>query len=500
MNRKTTLLMWALLSVAQTGFADWTEEAIEGLKWREVGPYRGGRSAAVDGIPQNRNVYYFGSTGGGVWKTVNAGANWKNVSDGYFGGSIGAVAVSAWDPNVIYVGTGEKTIRGNTSSGNGIWKSTDAGRTWSHVGLEDSHHIPRIRIHPRDPDTVYVAALGHLYGPNEQRGVFRSTDGGASWEKVLYVNDSAGVIDLVMDPTNPRILYATTWRFLKTPYKLESGGEGSGLWKTTDGGNSWQSLSTNKGYPEPPLGISGITISASNPDRLYAIIEAESGGVFRSSDAGKTWQRVNKERKLRNRAYYYNRIYADPEDQEVVYLLNVRFYKSKDGGKSFSQINTPHVDNHDLWIDPNDPLRMIEANDGGVNVSYDGGQNWTAQDNQPTAQMYRVSVDNAFPYRLLGAQQDNSSVRIRSRSAFGSAISMRDWESTAGGESGTVVAKPDDPDIVYGGSNAGSLMRIDHRTGDVRSINIWPDPPLRLDRRKTQIPFQLEFSADVFTA
>ena len=493
MNRKTIIMLCALLSVAQTGLADWSEETIDGLKWREVGPYRGGRVAAVEGIPQHRDTYYFGSTGGGVWKTSDGGTHWKSVSDGFFGGSIGAVAVSALDPNIIYVGTGEKTVRGNTSSGNGIWKSTDAGRSWQHVGLTDSHHVPRIRIHPRDPDIVYAAVLGHLYGPNEQRGVFRSTDGGANWEKVLYVNDRAGAVDLIMDPSNPRVLYASTWRVRKTPYILHSGGDGSGLWKTTDGGDHWEPLSGNEGLPEAPLGIAGITISPSNPDRLYAIIEAESGGVFRSDDAGKTWQRVNHERRLRNRAYYYNRIYADPEDQEVVYLLNVRFYKSKDGGKSFSPISTPHSDNHDLWIDPNDPRRMIEANDGGANVSYDGGQNWTAQDNQPTAQMYRVSVDNAFPFRLLGGQQDNTAVRIRSRSAFGSAISVRDWEPTAGGESGTVVADPDEPDIVYGGSFAGALIRIDHRTGEVRSINVWPDPPYGWPVEKLKYRFNWNF-------
>ena len=324
MNPKSALLIGAILcSAVQSGFADWTEADLDGLKWREVGPYRGGRSAAVEGIPQNRDVYYFGATGGGVWKSVNRGVSWENISDGYFGGSIGSVAVSAWDPNVIYVGTGEKTVRGNTSIGNGIWKSTDAGRTWSHVGLEDSHHIPRIRIHPRDPEIVYVAALGHLHGPNEQRGVFRSIDGGASWEKVLYVNDSAGAVDLVMDPTNPRVLYASTWRVRRTPYTIDSGGEGSGLWKTTDGGNSWQLLSSNDGMPEPPLGISGIAVSPRNPDRLYAIIEAESGGVFRSDDAGETWESVNQERRLRNRPYYYYRIYVDPKNPDAVYILTL---------------------------------------------------------------------------------------------------------------------------------------------------------------------------------
>jgi photosystem II stability/assembly factor-like uncharacterized protein len=320
--------------------------------------------------------------------------------------------------------------------------------------------------------------MGHLFGPSEQRGVYRSSDGGKNWERVLYVNNQAGAVDLAMDPTNPRILYATTWRVIRTPYSLESGGEGSGIWKSSDGGDSWVSLSENEGLPEASLGIAGITVSPSNPDNLYAIVEAAEGGVFRSADAGKTWKRVNQERKLRQRAWYYSRINADPADEDVVYVLNVRFHKSKDGGKTFNEIETPHGDNHDLWIDPNDPGRMIQSNDGGANVSYDGGGNWSSQSNQATAQMYRLSTDNAFPYRLLGGQQDNSAVRIRSRSAFGPAIGERDWEPTAGGESGHIVAHPDNPDIVYGGSYDGFLVRMDHRTGDRRIIDVWPDNPM----------------------
>ncbi len=478
MSRLSIFLVLLFCLPAQSAAATWDESKLEGLKWREIGPYRGGRSAAVTGIAEDRETFYFGSTGGGVWKTTNGGGLWDNISDGFFGGSIGAVAVSAWDPNVIYVGTGEKTVRGNVSVGHGVWKSTDAGRSWSHVGLSDSQRIPRIRIHPKDPEIVYVAAMGDLFGANEQRGVFRSTDGGKNWQKILYVNDEVGVVDLVMDPTNPRILYASTWRVIRTPYSLESGGEGSKLWKTTDGGDHWQAISENQGMPKPPLGISGISVSQSNPDNLYAIIEATDGGVFRSSDAGETWKRVNKERKLRQRAWYYTRIQADPVDEDVVYVMNVNFHKSKDGGKTFEKMSTPHGDNHDLWIDPNDPKRMIEANDGGANISYDGGENWSVQSNQPTAQMYRVSTDNAFPYRLLGGQQDNSAIRIRSRSAFGDAIGTRDWEPTAGGESGHVVARPDNPDIVYGGSYGGYLIRYNHSNGDVRAINIWPDDPM----------------------
>jgi len=483
----------ALATFSTTLPADIPGTALEGLEWREIGPYRGGRSAAVAGIPQDRETYYFGATGGGVWKTRDGGAHWDNVSDGFFGGSIGAVAVSEWDPNVIYVGTGEKTVRGNVSHGDGMWKSTDAGKTWRHIGLGDSRHIARIRIHPKNPDRVYAAVMGHLFGPNAQRGVFRSDDGGETWQRVLFVNEEAGAVDLAIDPANPRILYATTWRVRRTPWSLESGGAGSGLWKSTDGGDNWTEISTNEGLPEPPLGISGITVSPSNPDNLYAIIEAKEGGVFRSRDGGETWQRANQERKLRQRAWYYSRINADPADEDTVYVLNVRFHRSKDGGKTFEAVATPHGDNHDLWIDPNDPLRMVQSNDGGANVSYDGGENWSTQANQPTAQMYRVSLDNDFPFRLLGGQQDNSAVRIRSRSALGGAIGERDWEPTAGGESGHIVADPENPDVVYGGSYGGFLTRLDHATGDRRVINVWPDNPMGWGAAELKYRFNWNF-------
>ena len=486
-------IVFALLCAAPAVTAQWNTEQLENLEWREIGPWRGGRSAAVAGIPQARENYYFGATGGGVWKTTDGGAHWTNVSDGFFGGSIGAVAVSEWDPNVVYVGTGEKTVRGNVSHGDGVWKSTDAGKTWAHIGLDDSRHISRIRIHPKNPDLVYAAVMGHLFGPNEERGVYRSKNGGETWERILFANAQSGAVDLAMDPTNPRILYATTWRVIRTPYSLESGGEGSGLWKSTDGGDSWTELSGNEGLPEPPLGISGIAVAPSAPDTVYAIVEAAEGGVFRSDDAGESWQRVNAERKLRQRAWYYSRIHVDPLDADVVYVLNVRFHRSKDGGKTFEAIATPHGDNHDLWIDPADPLRMIESNDGGANVSYDGGTTWSPQDNQPTAQMYRVSTDNAFPFRLLGGQQDNSALRIRSRSAFGSSIGPRDWEPTAGGESGHIVADPQDPDIVYGGSYGGFLVRYDHRTGDRRMINVWPDNPMGWGAAELKYRFNWNF-------
>ncbi|HYC61818.1 MAG TPA: glycosyl hydrolase [Thermoanaerobaculia bacterium] len=474
--RKTFTLLFLLLATTLTA-ATFDPAQYGAMQWREVGPYRGGRSAAVEGIASQPNTYYFGSVGGGVWKTIDGGRTWKAVSDGYFGGSIGAVAVSDWDPNVVYVGGGEKTVRGNVSHGDGMWKSTDAGKTWTQAGLKDSRHIPRVRIHPRNPDLVYAAVLGHLFGPSQERGVYRTKDGGRTWERILFANANAGAIDLILDPTNPRILYASTWRVRRTPYSLESGGEGSALWKSTDGGDTWRNISRNQGLPKGTLGIIGVTVSRSNPQNLYAIVEAEEGGVFRSTDGGDTWTKTNDSRDLRQRAWYYTRIYADPQDDDAVYVVNVRFHKSKDGGKTFSTIATPHSDNHDLWIAPNDPQRMIEANDGGANVTTDGGRSWTPQDNQPTAQFYRVTTDNSFPYRLLGAQQDNSAVRIRHRSSDRE-IGFRDWEETAGGESGHIVAKPDDPDVVYGGSYGGYLTMYNHRTGEFRDLNPWPDNPM----------------------
>ncbi len=493
-------LSWlALLCLAwlPQAFADIDPETfpadIRALEWREIGPYRGGRSAAVTGLASDRETYYMGTTGGGVWKTTNGGSTWSNVSDGYFGGSVGAVAVSDWDPNVVYAGLGEKTVRGNVSPGDGIWRSNDAGDTWDKLGLEETQHISRIRIHPKNPDHVYVAAMGHLFGENDERGVFRSMDGGRTWENILFVNSATGAVDLAMDPTNPRILYASFWRVKRTPYSLESGGEGSGLYKSKDGGDSWELLSDKEGFPTGPLGIIGITVSPSNNQNLYAIVEAEEGGVLRSSDGGETWALVSEDRNLRQRAWYYSRIYADPADEDSVYVLNVRFHHSKDGGRSFGEIWTPHGDNHDLWIDPNDPKRMIQSNDGGGNVSYDGGETWSVQSNQPTAQMYRVSTDNDFPYRLLGGQQDNSAVRIRSRSAMGSSITRRDWEPTAGGESGHIVAKPDDPDIVVGGSYGGYLTVVNHKTGAERAIDVWPDNPMGWGAAELKYRFQWNF-------
>ena len=465
---------------------------LKGMKWREVGPYRGGRADSVEGIAGQRDVYYFGATGGGVWKTTDAGQSWKPVSDGFFGGAIGAVAVAPSDPSVVYVGTGEETIRGNVSPGAGMWKSTDAGKSWSHIGLDDSQQIARIRVHPTNADLVYVAAMGHPFGPNDMRGVFRSRDGGRTWQRVLFVNRDSGAVDLAMDPSNPRILYASTWHFRRGAYFFDSGGQGSALWKSTDGGDSWKELSRNKGMPKGTLGIIGVSVSRSNPQNVWAIVEAKEGGVFRSKDGGDSWEKTSGSNDLRQRAWYYSRIYADPKDEDTAYVVNVRFHKTKDGGKKWTAVPTPHGDNHDLWIDPNDPARMIEANDGGVNVSNDGGTNWSRQDNQPTAQFYRVSVDTDFPYHLLGPQQDNSAVRIRHRSS-GGGIGPRDWEPTAGGESGYIAADPTNPDIVYGGSYGGLLTVVNHRTGEERDINPWPDNPMGAGDAELKHRFQWNF-------
>lgn len=448
------------------------------MKWRCIGPYRGGRVTAVAGVPGKPYTYYFGATGGGVWKTEDGGLNWTCISDGFFKtGSVGAIAVSEWDPNVVYVGMGESPIRGDVSHGDGIYKSTDSGETWTSVGLADTSQISRVRLHPRDPETVYVAALGHVYGRNEERGVFRSRDGGKNWEKILYRDSTTGAIDLILDPSNPRIIYASLWEFYRTPYSLSSGGPGSGIFKSTDSGDTWVEISRNPGLPRGILGKIGITVSPAKPERVWAIVEAEDGGVFCSDDGGATWRKTNDDRRLRQRAWYYSRIYADPKDPETVYVLNTGFYQSVDGGKTYTPIRVPHGDNHDLWIDPDNPLRMINSNDGGANVSYNGGVSWTAQDNQPTAQFYHAAADSSFPYYVYGAQQDNTTVRIASRTV-GSGIDIPDWHPVGGGESGHIVPRPDNPDIVYAGSYGGLITRWNYRTRQTRVISPWPDNPI----------------------
>ncbi|RLD23731.1 MAG: glycosyl hydrolase, partial [Bacteroidetes bacterium] len=464
----------------------------EGLQWRSIGPFRGGRSAAVTGVPGKPTLFYMGATGGGVWRTKDGGSTWENISDGFFGGSIGAVAVSEYDNNVIYVGGGEVSVRGNVSSGYGMWKSVDAGQTWNSIGLPNSRHIPRIRIHPKNPDLVYAAVLGDLFKSSDERGVYRSKDGGATWEKILFANADAGAVDLTFDPNNPRILYASTWRIRRTPYSLESGGEGSALWKSTDGGDNWTKISGNKGLPKGLWGISGVTVSPLNSQRVWAIIENKDGGVFRSDDGGKTWKKTNSERKLRQRAWYYSRIYADTQDEDRVYVLNVRYHRSKDGGKTFDTYNAPHGDHHDLWIAPEDNQRMVMADDGGAQVSYDAGENWSTYMNQPTAQFYRVTTDNSFPYRIYGAQQDNSTIRILHRTS-GRSIGESDWESTAGGESAHIAPNPVNPDIVYGGSYDGFLSRVDHKNQQMRLVDVWPDNPMGHGAEDMKYRFQWNF-------
>ena len=469
------------------------ESHYDALEYRLLGPFRGGRSCAVTGVPNQPNLFYFGSTGGGIWKTTDGGREWENISDGFFGGSIGAISVSKSDPNVMYVGGGEKTVRGNVSSGYGIWKSVDAGKTWTSAGLKNSRHVPRIAIHPTNSDIVYAGVLGNIYKPTQERGVYKSTDGGQTWEKTLFANDHAGVVDLIMDPTNPRVLYASTWRINRTPYSLNSGGEGSALWKSTDSGETWKEISKHKGFPTDTLGIIGVTVSPVNNQRVWAIVEnKDKGGLYQSNDGGETWKQINSERKLRQRAWYYTRVYADSKDVDVVYVLNVRYHKSTDGGKTFSTYNAPHGDHHDLWIAPEDPNRMIIGDDGGAQVTYDGGETWSTYHNQPTSQFYRVTTDNHFPYRIYVAQQDNSTIRIPHRTD-GWSIDEDDWESTAGGESAHIAIDPEDNDIVYGGSYDGFLTRVNHKTGTVRAINVWPDNPMGHGAEGMKYRFQWNF-------
>lgn len=468
------------------------EKIYNSLEWRSIGPYRGGRSSAVTGVPGKPNLFYMGSTGGGVWKTNDAGNTWSNISDGFFGSSIGSLAVSEWDNNVIYVGQGEGTVRGNVSFGNGIWRSTDAGKTWVFAGLKDGKHIPRIRIHPKNPELVYAAVMGDLFKPSEERGIYRSEDGGKNWKRILFTNTSSGAVDLCMDPNNARVLYASTWRIKRTPYSLESGGEGSALYKSTDGGDSWKNISANEGMPKGLWGISGVAVSPVNSNRVYAIIENDNGGVYRSEDAGQTWKKMNDDRNLRQRAWYYSKIYADTKDEDIVYVMNVSYHKSKDGGKTFQPYNAPHGDHHDLWIAPEDNQRMAIADDGGANISFDGGENWSTDHNQPTAQYYRVTTDNHFPYRIYGAQQDNSTQRVAHRTD-GFSIGERDWEPTAGGESGHIAVDPTDNDVVYGGSYDGFLTRKNHRTREERGINAWPDNPMGHGAEGAKYRFQWNF-------
>ncbi len=469
------LLCIALLFPTSPGFAQGkkSENPVDpsfysGYNWRNIGPDRGGRSLGSSGSPGRPNEYYFGATGGGLWKTVDGGNEWFPVTDGQISSSsIGAVAVAETNPDIVYIGGGETQLRGSITQGDGVYKTTDGGKTWRHLGLKETQAISRIRVHPTNPNIVYVAALGHVYGDNEERGVFRSKDGGNTWKKVLYVSDKAGAADLIIDRTNPNVLYATTWQVYRKAWKMWGGGPDSKLFKSLDGGDTWIDLTQNPGMPEGPIGKIGVTVSPADPDRVWAIVEANEGGVFRSDDAGWTWERVNSERKLRQRAFYYSRIYADPLDRDVVYGLNVGFYKSTDGGKTFDlRIRPPHGDNHDLWIDPNDPMRMISSNDGGGTVSVNGGQTWTDLD-FPTSQFYHVMTTSDVPYHVAGAQQDNSTLAMPSQGRGPS-------YSVGGGESGWITQSPTDPDVFYAGSQGALLTRYNRRTGQYRDIQVYP--------------------------
>ncbi len=458
------------------GRRDPRADPLQNLEFRLVGPFRGGRVGAVAGHPTERLTFYMGSTGGGVWKTTDAGRYWENVSDKFFKrASVGAIAVAASDPNVVYVGMGESCIRENVSHGDGVYKTTDGGRTWANVGLRDTRNISTVCVDPRDANTVYVAALGHAHGPHRERGVFRSRDGGATWQRVLFRDERTGAIDLSMDPNNPRILYAAMWEAVRLPHALISGGAGSGIFKTTDGGDTWTELTRNPGLPAGLLGKVGIAVAPSRPDRVYAVIEANEGAVYRSDDAGGSWAKLCEDRNLRQRAWYYMHIFVDPRDADTVWILNVDQWRSIDAGKTFQQFEVPHGDNHDLWIDPNDPQRMIQGNDGGATVTLNGGRTWSTLYDQPTAEMYHVVTDSRFPYRMYGTQQDNTAIAVPSRARIMGITDIETYD-IGGGEAGWIAVRPDDPDVVYCGNYQGYLTRYDHRTGQSRNIAVWPEP------------------------
>ena len=481
-----------------------TSDLLSTLEWRCIGPHRGGRVVAVAGDPSDQMTFYFGACAGGVWKTSDGGTYWENVSDGFFNTSaVGAIAVADSDPNVIYAGMGESCVRLDVSHGDGVYRSTDGGKTWAHIGLQDTRHIGRIRVHPQNPDLVYVAALGHAFGPNEQRGVFRSKDGGKTWEQVLYRGENAGAIDISIDPNNPRILYAAFWQVRRFPWSLSSGGPDSGLFKSTDGGDTWAELSNNPGMPKGIKGRIGVAVSPARPGRVWAIVESEDGGLFRSDDGGATWESVSDERDLRHRPWYYSHVFADTQDSETVWVLNLKAWKSVDGGRTFTDVGTPHGDNHDLWIDPRNPRRMIEGNDGGACVSFNGGETWSTIENQPTSQFYHVTTDTQYPYRVYATQQDNSAISVPSRSHKG-AIPYSDCYAVGFSESGHIAVRPDNPNIIYSGAigsapgGGGILLRYDHGTGQSRIVTAWPETfrgwGAKDDKYRFQWTFPIAFS------
>lgn len=470
----------------------------KGLKWRNIGPFRGGRSVAVSGVVGNDQVYYTGYTGGGLWKTEDAGITWRNISDGFFkSGSVGDIAVSESDPNVIYVGMGEHAVRGvMTTYGDGVYKSTDGGKTWKHIGLENTRHISDVVVHPTNPDIVYVAAQGAVHGPNPDRGIYKSTDGGATWKKVLYVDENTGASSLSMDMTNPRILYAATWQHRRYPWKVESGGPGCAIWKSVDGGETWTKII--EGLPKE-MGKIGVSVSRANPNRVYAIVEAEKSkaGLYRSDDGGKKWTLLSNDQNITARSWYYMEVFADPQNQDVVYVLNAPFMKSVDGGKTFFSIRVGHGDTHDLWINPHNSQNMILGDDGGGEITFNGGKSWSTLNNQPTAQFYRVNVDNLFPFRVYGGQQDNSSVVIKSRNnSFG--LTEQDWFEGPGCESAWIAFNPDDPVLLYGGCYQGNIDVLDTRTGERKDIMQYPSSNLAF--RPKDMKYRFNWNAPIIAS
>jgi photosystem II stability/assembly factor-like uncharacterized protein len=462
----------------------------DGMDYRMIGPYRGGRSTAVTGVAGHSATFYMGATGGGVWKTTNNGEDWKNISDGYFKvSSIGGIDVADSDPSVIYVGTGSACMRGNIQTGRGVYKSTDGGRSWSFVGLKEAGVIGKVAIHPDNPDVVYVAAVGHPFGKNKQRGVFRTTDGGETWEKVLYISDKTGAVDVALNPENPREIYAGLWTAERKPWTMISGSKEGGIYKSSDGGDHWSRL--RGGLPQGLVGKTSIAVSPAKPSRVWALIEAPEpqGGLYRSDDHGKTWKQINDNRKHLQRAWYYIHIYADPKDENTLYSLNARFYKSVDGGKSFEQYGVPHGDVHDLWVNPNDPKRMVVANDGGAQVSVDGGETWSTYHNQPTAELYSVTVDDEFPYRVYGPQQDNSTIRLPAWSE-GSVHPKSNWTEVGGCETGPVALHPDRPWIVFSGCYGGLVTRWNERTGQSMNVMVYPQLQIGMAPRDVRERFQ----------
>ena len=475
------------------------QDTLNGLRWRCIGPPRGARSIAVAGDPASPAVFYFGACAGGVWKTYDGGTYWENVSDGYFKTSaVGAIAVAESDPNVVYVGMGEACVRVDGSYGDGVYRSTDAGKTWINVGLQDTRHISRVRVHPDNPDLVYVAALGHAFGPHPDRGVFRSTDGGGTWEKVLTTGNEAGAIDLSMDPGNPRRLYAAAWRMRRRFWDIESGGPGSGLYRSADGGDTWVDVSQNPGFPAGPLGRIGVAVSPTMPGRLWATVEARERGLYRSDDDGESWELLTDNRDLQGRPWYYQHVFADPVDPDTVWVLNYKLWRSIDGGRNFEEISAPHGDHHDLWIDPRDPQRMIEGADGGACVSFNGGDTWSTIYNQLTAQFYRLDTDNRFPYNVYATQQDNSAISVPS-GANDIAINWADCHSVGSSESGHIAVHPANPDVVFSGAigsspgGGGNLLRYDRGTGQTRIVTVWPEDYSGVGAKDMKHRFQWTF-------